>query len=108
MQNILIGCWLVEIDLRSVSETFFTHAGLGDLVCNSVTRRSVKQQEERNNRVQYRAGQRGIHGYNKIDAGYIRQLLLQPDPLEHPFRGQEPIQNGSASLYKELDKLSDS
>ena len=27
MENILVGCWLVEIDLSSVSESCFTHIG---------------------------------------------------------------------------------
>lgn len=27
MENILVGCWLVEINLSSVSESSFTHVG---------------------------------------------------------------------------------
>jgi hypothetical protein len=25
VENFLVGCWLVQVDLRGVSETFFTH-----------------------------------------------------------------------------------
>ena len=114
MEKTLLSCWLVEINLRGVSETLFTHDNvLGSKVGKLWRCKEINWGTERVSRSQTRSDEIGgwHYGYNVDRRGV--HLLSHPAPLQCPFRGdrqQEPNLDGSAALctYKELDKLGDS
>jgi hypothetical protein len=113
MENILVGCRRVEINLSSVPESCFTHVGARtDLVEISWKSTGTIRSEEIYKSQSYgRSGQRGAGGYIINGRGVLVQLSIanSPGPLPTSVpRRQEQTQHGSAFLmYKELDKLGD-
>jgi hypothetical protein len=114
VENFLVGCWLVQVDLRGISETFFSHLELfrgldgqfsslkGGQIC-------ARRQFEYTNS-HSRKGE-GYHGYNSKDVGYwfprnsiANCYLIQ---VHCSFRPRKPTAGlgSSSSMYKELDKL---
>lgn len=100
MENILVGCWRVEINLSSVPESCFTHVGdrtdLMDISWKSTG--TIRARKCTKAKLMVEAG-RGVQTViSSMDAGYSCQLLIVQVHSQPLFRGDRSEPN-TAQLF---------